>query len=124
MHPMLHDTLARTIQAERVAAARHAPQRPPRRGRGARHRLAVAAAVVTTAFLVTSVAAFAAEPGEMIVLDQPSGFGDALRGAGNYSTSSAGVVSADGRYRLTLAARDAAGRRSAPVRLRFRIVRP
>ena len=31
---------------------------------------------------------------------------------------------APGRYRLTLAARDAAGRRSAPVRLRFRIVRP
>ena len=70
MHSTIHDILARTIPA----------------------------AVVAVAFLVTAVAASAAEPGETIVLDQPSGFGDPLRGAGNYSASIAGAVSADGRY--------------------------
>ena len=65
---------------------------------GGARQAATATAVLIAALLVTAVAASAAEPGDTIVLDQPSGFGDPLRGAGNYSASSAGAVSADGRY--------------------------
>ena len=71
------------------------PHDPPRRLRAGRYLLP---ALALTAFLAGSAQASA--PGTSVVVDQPTGFADPLRGAGNYSDLAAGggAVSLDGRY--------------------------
>ena len=68
------------------------------RGRRGRRHLLLLPALVLTALLAGS--AQASPPGTSVVVDQPTGFADPLRGAGNMSdvVSGGGAVSLDGRY--------------------------
>ena len=77
---------------------KNTPHYPVRRRRGRRYLRPVLPALALTALLAGSAQASA--PGTSVVVDQPTGFADPLRGAGNMSdlASGGGAVSLDGRY--------------------------